>query len=162
MSLRDIPMTEEAICADLEHNVVNPEHTDPRIVAALRESYWYDLNDWLPARSSSRRGTAMGKGYAEGPAAEERFAALERGEDFDTGPPPVEERQAVYGSTADNASKHFIGWVDEVDADKLFSLGQGLGHLDRARARGSPSFEGRGYLLQVIRIPRTGVTRAFR
>ena len=47
VNLRDIPMNEEAICADLEHNVVNPEHTDPRIVAALRDSYWYDLNDWL-------------------------------------------------------------------------------------------------------------------
>jgi hypothetical protein len=37
---------DEEICADLEHNVVNPHHTDPRIVAALRESYWYDLDDW--------------------------------------------------------------------------------------------------------------------
>jgi hypothetical protein len=46
VSLRDIPMTEEAICADLEHNVVNPAHTDPRIVAALRDSYWYNLDDW--------------------------------------------------------------------------------------------------------------------
>jgi hypothetical protein len=68
----------------------------------------------------------MGKGYAEGPAAEERFAALERGEVFDTGPPPA-DRQAVYGSTADNAEKHFIGWADEVDADKLFSSGEAWG-----------------------------------
>ncbi len=55
VNLRDIPMNEEAICADLEHNVVNPGHTDPRIVAALRESYWYDLNDWL-ARSGGGSG----------------------------------------------------------------------------------------------------------
>jgi len=68
----------------------------------------------------------MGKGYAEGPAAEERFAALERGEGFDTGPAPA-DRQAVYGSTADNAEKHFIGWADEVDADKLFASGEAWG-----------------------------------
>jgi hypothetical protein len=68
----------------------------------------------------------MGKGYAEGPAAEERFAALERGEGLDTGPAP-EDRQAVYGSTAENAEKHFIGWADEVDADKLFASGKAWG-----------------------------------
>jgi len=36
----------------------------------------------------------MGKGYAEGPAAEERFAALERGDNLPADVP--EERQAVY------------------------------------------------------------------
>ncbi len=68
----------------------------------------------------------MGKGYAEGPAAEERFAALERGEGFDRGPAPT-DRQAVYGSTAANTEKHFIGWADEVDADKLFASGEAWG-----------------------------------
>jgi hypothetical protein len=47
VAVGDIPPEEDAICADLEHNVVNPAHTDPRIVAALRDSYWYDLNDWI-------------------------------------------------------------------------------------------------------------------
>jgi hypothetical protein len=68
----------------------------------------------------------VGKGYAEGPAAEERFAALERGEDLNTGPAPP-ERQAVYGSTESNSEKHFIGWADEVDADKLFASGEAWG-----------------------------------
>jgi hypothetical protein len=68
----------------------------------------------------------VGKGYAEGPAAEERFAALERGEGF-AGEPEPELRPAVYGSTADDASKHFIGWADEVDADKLFASGKAWG-----------------------------------
>ena len=31
VSLPDIPMEAVAICADLEHNVFNPNHTDPRI-----------------------------------------------------------------------------------------------------------------------------------
>ena len=68
----------------------------------------------------------MGKGYAEGPAAEERLAALERGEHEARGP-TFEERRAVYGSTADNPAKHFLGWADDVDADALFSSGEAWG-----------------------------------
>jgi hypothetical protein len=67
----------------------------------------------------------MGKGYAEGPAAEERYAALERGDDRPADLP--EERQAVYGSTADDPEKHFLGWADEVDADALFASGDAWG-----------------------------------
>jgi hypothetical protein len=68
----------------------------------------------------------VGKGYAEGPAAEERFAALERGEPAGLAPEP-EPRQAVYGSTPDNAEKHFLGWADELDPDELFASGQAWG-----------------------------------
>jgi hypothetical protein len=66
----------------------------------------------------------MGKGYAEGPAAEERFEALERGEGLTLEP---EVRHAVYGSTADDEEKHFIGWRDEVDPDELFASGKAWG-----------------------------------
>jgi hypothetical protein len=68
----------------------------------------------------------VGKGYAEGPAAEERYEALERG---DT-PGPDEaltSRAAVYGATPDNPEKHFIGWRDEVDPDELFASGKAWG-----------------------------------
>jgi len=68
----------------------------------------------------------MGKGYAEGPAAEERFAALERGDALERAE-PVTERRAVYGATAENAEKHFLGWADEVDADRLFASGKAWG-----------------------------------
>ena len=68
----------------------------------------------------------MGKGYAEGPAAEERFAALERGDGLDARHVTV-ERRAVYGSTADRPEKHFLGWADEVDADALFASGRAWG-----------------------------------
>jgi hypothetical protein len=68
----------------------------------------------------------MGKGYAEGPAAEEHFDALERGEGIS--PEPEEPtRQAVYGATTDDPEKHFIGWVDEVDPDALFASGEAWG-----------------------------------
>jgi hypothetical protein len=68
----------------------------------------------------------MGKGYGEGPAAEERYEALERGDD--TGlEPEVPERHAVYGSTEDEPEKHFIGWVGDVDPDELFATGKAWG-----------------------------------
>lgn len=75
----------------------------------------------------------MGKGYAEGPAAEERYEALERGEGIAL-EPEHETRQAVYGSTADDTEKHFIGWVDDVDPDKLFESGKAWGISVRPRA----------------------------
>ena len=67
----------------------------------------------------------MGKGYAEGSAVEERLAALERGDDrrgrLDSG------RAAVYACTEDEPARHFVGWVDEVDADELFASGRAWG-----------------------------------
>ena len=68
----------------------------------------------------------MGKGYAEGPAAEEaerRLEELERG----SGEPAREVRLAVYGSTEDDAERHFLGWRDEVDPDELFASGEAWG-----------------------------------
>ena len=37
-----------AVCADLEQHVFNPEHTDPRIVAALRGTHWIDVRELPP------------------------------------------------------------------------------------------------------------------
>jgi hypothetical protein len=68
----------------------------------------------------------MSKGYAEGPAAEEaerRREELERGAEE----PPSEARLAVYGSTADEPERHFIGWRDDVDPDELFDSGEAWG-----------------------------------
>jgi len=69
---------------------------------------------------------AMGKGYAEGPAAEERYEALERGEQTGLEPDEV-NRPAVFGSTPEDETKHFIGWLDDVDPDALFSSGKAWG-----------------------------------
>jgi hypothetical protein len=65
------------------------------------------------------------RGYMEGPVSEEREAELERLERAE--PPPPEERPAVYGSTADDPSKHFLGWLGEVDPDALFAAGEAWG-----------------------------------
>jgi hypothetical protein len=65
------------------------------------------------------------RGYMEGPAAEEAERRLDELEYVPDRPP--EERPAVFGSTADNPEKHFIGWRDEVDPDELFATGQAWG-----------------------------------
>jgi hypothetical protein len=44
--IRDVPLTELSVCCDADHNVFNPEHTEPRVVAALRTSHWLDLDAW--------------------------------------------------------------------------------------------------------------------
>jgi hypothetical protein len=67
----------------------------------------------------------MPRGYMEGPAAEEaerRLDELERG-----APSVSEDRLAVFGSTADDPERHFIGWRDDVDPDALFASGEAWG-----------------------------------
>ncbi len=68
----------------------------------------------------------MGKGYAEGPAAEE---AERRFEELAAGLPEAapEERAAVYGSSPDDPERHFLGWLGEVDPDELFESGAAYG-----------------------------------
>jgi len=72
------------------------------------------------------------RGYLEGPASEEREAALERGDHLER--PPTRERRAVYGSTDDESEQHFIGWADEVDPDELFASGRAWGLTVRVTA----------------------------
>ena len=68
----------------------------------------------------------MGKGYAEGPAAEE---AERRLAELAEGPPKLAsiERAAVYGSTTDDPERHFLGWLGDVDPDQLFESGEAYG-----------------------------------
>ena len=69
----------------------------------------------------------MPRGYAEGPAAEE---AEQRREELARGPADddrAESGQAVYGSTSDTPERHLIGWIPEVDPDKLFASGKAWG-----------------------------------
>ena len=81
----------------------------------------------------------MGKGYAEGPAAEERFAELERAErGVATATAP--DRQAVYGSTAAQPERHFLGWLEDVDPDALFTSGAAWG-ITVVRRRDEPGIE---------------------
>lgn len=43
--LEGFPADEVAVCAALEAHVYNPEHTDARIVEALRGTHWIDVRE---------------------------------------------------------------------------------------------------------------------
>jgi hypothetical protein len=68
----------------------------------------------------------MGKGYAEGPAAEE---AQRRLEEQERGAVDVhdDEREAVFGATEGDPEPHFLGWLGDVDPDALFEAGEAWG-----------------------------------
>ena len=34
------------ICCDIDHHVFNPSHTDPEVCEALRETHWFEVNEW--------------------------------------------------------------------------------------------------------------------
>jgi hypothetical protein len=68
----------------------------------------------------------MGKGYAEGPAAEEAERRLQELAEGGAAEVPA-ERPAVYGSTEDRPERHFLGWLDDVDPDELFDTGAAYG-----------------------------------
>ena len=34
-----------SVCADLDQHIFNPEHTDPRVVDALRGTHWIDVRE---------------------------------------------------------------------------------------------------------------------
>ena len=46
MNLPDVPLQAVAICADLDHNVFNAQHTDAKVTGALRETHWFELAEW--------------------------------------------------------------------------------------------------------------------
>jgi hypothetical protein len=54
-NLPDVLLEEVAICCDLERHVFNAEHTDPKVAAALRETHWYDLQEWTTTGPGSPR-----------------------------------------------------------------------------------------------------------
>jgi hypothetical protein len=69
----------------------------------------------------------MPKGYAEGPAAEE---AERRREELARGAGDEDDAidgLAVYGSTKNEPERHLIGWLPDVDPDKLFASGKAWG-----------------------------------
>jgi hypothetical protein len=55
-SIPDISLNSIDICADLDHNVFNPDHTDEQIAEALRATHWYDLREWITSGPGARAG----------------------------------------------------------------------------------------------------------
>ena len=53
-SLEEFSLDGLEICADLDHNVFNPEHTDELIAEALRATHWFDLREWVRSGPGAR------------------------------------------------------------------------------------------------------------
>ncbi len=45
-TISHVSLGDVAICCDLEHHVFYAEHTDPEVVAALRETHWYEVHEY--------------------------------------------------------------------------------------------------------------------
>lgn len=50
VQLEGLSADEVAVCCDLDSHVFNPEHTDTRVVEALRGTHWIDVHD-VPGQS---------------------------------------------------------------------------------------------------------------
>ena len=45
VQLEGVPPNELVLCCDLDAHVFNPEHTDTRVVEALRGTHWIDVRE---------------------------------------------------------------------------------------------------------------------
>jgi len=52
VQLEGIGADEVVLCCDLDAHVFNPEHTDPRVAAALKKTHWLDVRE-LPSRGAA-------------------------------------------------------------------------------------------------------------
>jgi hypothetical protein len=46
MKIPEVLLGGVEICVDLEHHVFNAAHTDPRVAEALRDTHWFELQEW--------------------------------------------------------------------------------------------------------------------
>jgi hypothetical protein len=44
--LVDMTLSAVAICCDLESHVFYAPHTEPTVAEALRQTHWFDLDEW--------------------------------------------------------------------------------------------------------------------
>jgi hypothetical protein len=49
MQIPEIPLSDVAICCDLERHVFWAAHTEPGVAEALRSSHWFEVRDWIAA-----------------------------------------------------------------------------------------------------------------
>ena len=52
--LEEVGLDTIAICCDLDRHVFNPQHTDPQVAEALRDTHWFEVQEWA-TRGPGRR-----------------------------------------------------------------------------------------------------------
>jgi hypothetical protein len=56
MTIPDVPLSDVAICCDLDRHVFYAAHTDSRVAEALRETHWFEVAEWTssgPGRAAT-------------------------------------------------------------------------------------------------------------
>ena len=51
-------LAEVEICCDLHHHVYHRAHTDPEIADALKDSHWFELDDWATSGPGAQNGAS--------------------------------------------------------------------------------------------------------
>jgi hypothetical protein len=46
VAVPQVSLDEVAICCDLDHHVFYAGHTDEHVAEALRQSHWYEVQEW--------------------------------------------------------------------------------------------------------------------
>ena len=46
MKVPAVPLSDVAICCDLDRNVFYAAHTDERVAEALKQSHWFEVREW--------------------------------------------------------------------------------------------------------------------
>jgi hypothetical protein len=49
MHVPEIPLSDVAICCDLDRHVFYAGHTDAKVADALRASHWFEVRAWIAA-----------------------------------------------------------------------------------------------------------------
>jgi hypothetical protein len=49
MQIPEVPLSDVAICCDLDRHVFYAGHTDEHVAKALRESHWFEVREWVSA-----------------------------------------------------------------------------------------------------------------
>ena len=58
VNLPGVQLDGVTICCDLDHNVFNVVHTDGRVAEALRDTHWFELDEWTTRGPGASRWTA--------------------------------------------------------------------------------------------------------
>jgi hypothetical protein len=55
VAIGDVNLDEVNVCADPDRHVFYAPHTDPNVVAALKDSHWFDLEEWRTSGPGAAR-----------------------------------------------------------------------------------------------------------
>jgi hypothetical protein len=55
MAIGDMNLDEVSVCADPDKHVYYVPHTDPQVVEGLKQSHWFDLDEWRTSGPGSAR-----------------------------------------------------------------------------------------------------------